>query len=128
MAKCISLPSTTKPQIHFKQRAPATTHFRYYRWNHKYSSFCPSNVPLPQVSQYKSICLSCLFVAGRLAGWLWHHEPTFIMSCLTNNNRNARNERISLWFGLGPSENTNSRIKLKDDQSGLSCCSVPPDL
>lgn len=27
------------------------------------------------------------------------------MSCLTNNNRKARREKISFWFGLGPSEN-----------------------
>lgn len=30
---------------------------------------------------------------------------TFIMSCLTNNKRNARKESISFWVGLGPSEN-----------------------
>lgn len=30
---------------------------------------------------------------------------TFMMSCFTNNNRKARKERISFWFGLGPSEN-----------------------
>lgn len=41
---------------------------------------------------------------------LWHPDLTFIMSCLTNNNRKARKERISFWFGLGPSENI-ARIK-----------------
>lgn len=32
-------------------------------------------------------------------------DCTFMMSCFTNNNRKARKERISFWFGLGPSEN-----------------------
>lgn len=47
-----------------------------------------------------------LFCSGMEVVWLWHHELTFIMSCLTNNNRKARKERISFWFGLGPSENS----------------------
>lgn len=36
---------------------------------------------------------------------------TFIMSCLTNNKRNARKESISFWFGLGPSENITGKKK-----------------
>lgn len=45
---------------------------------------------------------------------------TFIMSCLTNNNRNARRESISFWFGLGPSGNI-TRKKTKCTLIKLTC-------
>lgn len=49
-----------------------------------------------------------------------------MMSCFTNNSRKARKERISFWFGLGPSENITGikqavRQRPKPSAGGENC-------